>query len=698
MNINNKQMKSFVKRVGTLLFLVWLFRVNSYAEVYSGDCGYNGCDSLQWKLETENKTLEIYCKYSGCVARMADYSISFDYTRSYDGTPWNIYNDCINNVVLSGVSSIGASAFQNCSGLTSITIPESVTSIGNYAFSGCSGLISITIPESVNSIGNYVFQNCRGLTSVAIPENVSSIGNSAFLGCSGLTSIIIPNRVTSISTSAFSDCRGLTSVTIPDGVTSIGNSAFQNCRGLASVAIPESVTSIGSYAFSGCSGLTSITIPNRVTSIGSSAFYGCSGLTSIIIPNNVTNINGYTFYGCSGLTSISIPNRVTSIGSSAFQNCTALTAISIPNSVITIGNSAFEGCNGLLFVTIGCGISNMGERVFVSCPNISEVCLDYENVCNLIFASKAKLQTLTIGEHVKSISYDAFHDCNGITSVLLNSNAITSANYSASSNIGKVFGNQVKEYVLGDEIKRIGSYAFANSTDLTSIVMGRNMDRIQEYAFNGCGKLEEVRIENAEPPIVFENAFHANAYYATLYVPEGSQAEYKEDNVWKKFSRIRAFKDEPEKCNLAIKSAIGGCVEMECAKQTSHTFTIKVETGWRISSVSFNGKDVTTSITDGTYTTPLLEGDSELNIVFELDDDSIDEITSREADNQLRVTTSDSVIYIHNGNESVNTFVYTADGKQKDTMVLPHGMTKIPVQPNNVYILKVGNRTFKVAT
>jgi len=243
------------------------------------------------------------------------------------------------------VTSIRWYAFRGCSGLTSVTIPNSVTSIGESAFRGCSGLTSVTIPNSVTSIGDYAFDNCSGLISITIGSGVTSIGGYVFSGCSGLTSVTIPNSVTSIGDYAFKGCSGLTSVTIPNSVTSIGWGAFDGCSGLSSVTIPNSVTSIGGYAFASCEGLTSVTIPNSVTSIGSGVFSGCSGLTSVTIPNSVTSIGGSAFSGCSGLTSVTIPNSVTSIGISAFKGCSGLTSVTIPNSVTSIGHNAFDGAD-----------------------------------------------------------------------------------------------------------------------------------------------------------------------------------------------------------------------------------------------------------------------------------------------------------------------------------------------------------------
>ena len=236
---------------------------------------------------------------------------------------------------------------------TNLVIREGTLGIADYAFLSCSGLTSVTIPNSVTSIGDGAFYDCTGLTSVTF--HCKEIGRW-FSGNTAIKEIVLDEEVTTIVSSAFRDCTSLTSVTIPSSVTNIGTVAFKNCTGLQKVivkniaawcgiefgsnplsyakhlysdenteitdlVIPDGVTSIGSYAFQDCSGLTSITIPNSVTSIGNSAFQDCSGLTSITIPNSVTSIGIDAFYRCSGLTSVTIPNSVTSIDGGVFSGC-----------------------------------------------------------------------------------------------------------------------------------------------------------------------------------------------------------------------------------------------------------------------------------------------------------------------------------------------------------------------------------------
>ena len=167
----------------------------------------------------------------------------------------------------------------------------------------------IAIPSTyeglpVTSIGKSAFEKCSALVSVKIPNSVTKIGSNAFNGCRSLTSIEIPNSVTTIGDSTFNGCSSLTSVEIPNSVTKIGSNAFNGCSSLTSVKMPNSVTTIGDSTFNGCSSLTSIEIPNSVTEIGSNAFNGCRSLTSILIPNSVTTIGGWVFSDCDNLSAI----------------------------------------------------------------------------------------------------------------------------------------------------------------------------------------------------------------------------------------------------------------------------------------------------------------------------------------------------------------------------------------------------------
>ena len=383
---------------------------------------------------------------------------------------------CKNSVIPidCSITSIGDYAFYNCTGLTSVIIPDSVTSIGRYAFKSCTGLRSITIGNSVKSIDFNAFNGCTGLTSVIIPDSVTSIGDSAFGGCSSLQEITLPfigcERYTStdnkfqypfgrifgeskylggikteqyryhrnspspifdtyyipaslkkvtvtgcdyIQYGAFYNCTRLKSITIGNSVKSIGNSAFYNCTGLTSIIIPDSVTSIGGYAFNSCTGLKSITIGNSVKSIGDSTFANCTGLTSIIIPDSITSIGDYAFYNCTGLKSITIGNSVKSIGDSAFHNCTGLTSIIIPDSVTSIGDYAFYNCTGLTSIKIPDSVTSIRVGAFKSCTGLTSIKIgnSVKSIGDSAFYDCNYLSTITIPKRVTSIGYNAFGNC-----------------------------------------------------------------------------------------------------------------------------------------------------------------------------------------------------------------------------------------------------------------------------------------------
>ena len=257
----------------------------------------------------------------------------------------NTYNNGRGLIVCeSDITTIGDSAFNGCSNLQTIKLPDSVTSIGKYAFYYCENLASITIPDSVTSIGNYAFYLCRSLTSVTIGNSVTSIGNHAFYYCDSLTSVTIPDSVTSIGYSAFEYCCSLTSITIPNSVTSIVGYAFYRCTSLKRVDIND---------LSAWCKISFGDVDANPLNNGAKLYLNGNELTDITIPSDITEIKKYAFYGCTSLTSVTIPDSVTSIGNQAFNNCTSLTSVYCkPTTPPSLGNSALPTNNASLTIYV----------------------------------------------------------------------------------------------------------------------------------------------------------------------------------------------------------------------------------------------------------------------------------------------------------------------------------------------------------
>ena len=340
----------------------------------------------------------------------------------------------------------------------------SVTSIGGYAFDGCTGLTAITIPDSVTSIGDSAFSGCTGLTAVTIPYSVTNIGSSAFDGCTGMIAVTIPDSVTNIGYGMFSGCTSLTAVTIPDSVTDICDWAFSGCTHLTAVTIPDSVTSIGNRSFFYCTGLTEVTIGNSVTSIGNSTFSDCTGLTAVTIPDSVTSIGDFAFCGCTGLTAVTIPDSVTSIGSSAFSICTSLTAVTIPDSVTNIGSSVFSICTGIVTMTV-----STGNPVYYSQNN----CIIEKNTKTLI--AGCKTSKIPTDGSVISIGEVAFYGCTGLTKV-----------------------------TIPDSVTSIEKFAFCGCTGLTAVTIPDNVTSIRDIAFSDCTNLISIIIPQSVTEIGWE--------------------------------------------------------------------------------------------------------------------------------------------------------------------------------------------------
>ena len=440
--------------------------------------------------------------------------------------------DVIGDLVLpndGSITSISYRAFYKCTGLTSITIPDSVTSIGDDAFYNCTGLAAVyisdiakwcgigltdydahpldyaklylngelvtdlIIPDGVTSIGNMSFRNCTSLTSVVIPDSVTSIGDYAFYKCSGLTSIVIGDSVESIGDDAFYNCTSLTDVVIPDGVTSIGYEAFYNCESLTRITIPDSVTSIGNGVFRDCSGLASVTISDNLTNINRATFAGCTSLTSVTIPDSVTSIEGYAFEDCSSLESVTIHDSVMSIGEYAFAGCSSLTSVVIPDSVTSLGYYAFWKCSGLTSVIISDNLTNIDNATFAGCKGLTSIIIpdSVTSIGTNAFSDCKGLTSVTIGNGVTKIGSRAFISCENLTNVIIG-DSVTSIDGSAFS-----YCYGLTSIVIPDSITSIGGSAFYMCTGLTSITIPDSVTSIATGAFAHCYSLASIVIPDS---------------------------------------------------------------------------------------------------------------------------------------------------------------------------------------------------------
>ena len=351
------------------------------------------------------------------------------------------------------VTGIGREAFSGCSGLTSVTIPNSVTSIGNSAFSGCSGLAGeLVIPNSVTSIGDFAFSGCTGLTSITCEAiTPPTLGSNVFSSVDKSIPLYVPTGSVEAYQTA-DQWKDFTNI-LPIGETPAPTTytvTFKDWDGTVlkteqvedghSATAPANPTREG-YTFSGwdkeynnvqselivtaqytqnsitpdpdsevasppsdeiwyTSSDGNIVTPSSTTyalpTIVSNTYSNGKGI--IKFASDVTSIGGIAFRECSSLTSVTIPNSVTSIGDQAFERCSGLTSVTIPNSVTSIGRIAFGDCTGLTSVTIGNSVTSIGGEAFRDCSGLTSV---------------------TIPNSVTSIGYLAFNGCSGLISVTI---------------------------------------------------------------------------------------------------------------------------------------------------------------------------------------------------------------------------------------------------------------------------------------
>ena len=474
--------------------------------------------------------------------------------------------------------------------------PASVTSIKVHG------------PLTNDDIINALNTNMRSCYAIDLSDaEIEALPDGAFNGKIGLLEITLPAGLKAIGNNAFNGCFALRNeVTIPAGVETIGSCAFAGCKNAKfNPALPETLTAIGDYAFQNCANLYAVTLPASLQTIGDHAFEA-SNVQEAVLPAGLKTIGAYAFRKCSNITRVTLPDGLTTLGEGAFQQCEALVTADLmnPMEITSIPRYAFDGCSGLRNVYLPFFIEAVGDYAFRGCASLRQI--------------QFVAPTKTIGSY-------AFSGCRSLKSL---------------------------DLFKCENFTTIGSYAFSGCTSLKSLNLPKSLETIGEYAFSGCQAISVISSPSLVPPtIASESALNGiDKDVCVLTMPKSVYLDYFRAPYWGQFVEYTAsvlvgvdgqgsvmysnnFGTAPTPVKVAAFYATAGeGVEEDegdgitaeaydsaniCAKDNSTlTFRIVPDEGNEIKSVTYAGEDVTAQVVDGLFTTPVINGDTNLDVSF----------------------------------------------------------------------------------
>ena len=418
------------------------------------------------------------------------------------------------------VTKVGAYAFQGCSGITAMILPEGIKEIGDYAFANATAMTSVSLPESLEKIGTGTFKY-SGLTAVELPENSLNLGPAAFMGCPQLASVKLPSQITVLPNYLFENCYRLESIVIPNNVNTIGSSCFSNTA-LTSVLLPESLNYIYSNAFY-CSNLKTVVSPlSQLPTLSGNPFGDFSSNATLYVPVGSKNLYSASIYWGQfheiiddDMVSMSPENIVIHFRVISEDDKTCEVYRGENTAAIDGYNNAHEGA---VFVQVtvpasvqGYTVTRIGQHAFYGCTQVTGI---------------------NLPSTIKEIGYQAFYGAGlrGGTFVLPEGLNHLDDHAFESSNVDNV--------ILPSTLTAISNYAFKGDP-FNTFIIPNTVESIGTQAFNqqGITGVTVVTVFRSTPLPIDADCFTPNSH-STLYVPAGSKAAYEQATGWNKFSNI----------------------------------------------------------------------------------------------------------------------------------------------------------------
>ena len=448
----------------------------------------------------------------------------FDYSISDDGaslTDCNYTGDGAVEIpaTLGGypVVAIDYSAFDDCTNMTAVTIPNSVTLIDDSAFEDCAALETISVGSRVEQIGDGAFYGTAYYNDESNWEDgVLYIGNyliEAKDTISGNYTVKAGTKV--IADSAFEGCSSLTGISVSEGLTHINDDAFNSCYYLETASIPDGVKIIGDYAFNYCESLESINLGPGLVEIGYSAFADCSSLEAVGFPAGLETILDYAFSLCSSIDNVVLPKSMKYVDQHSFYKCHSLESITVEEDC-----EEYVSHEGVLYTKdwsrlICCPAGKQGNYTIHEWTQV---------LSDNAFTSSA-LTTVTIPASVHTMGYTPFIGTMEMTAINVSGDNATYASYNGalynkrltkliSYPLGKsgeavladslvtindyaFYEAELSSVTIPDSVKEIGEYSFYNAGNLEMVNFGSGLERINTYAFACCIDLEEIAFPNS---------------------------------------------------------------------------------------------------------------------------------------------------------------------------------------------------------